>query len=184
MGAVDFRWLRATYMRHMVDDSNEKRLRAEILADAIKELAPQDEQEMYARLTRCMKGLCGIVARGKKAPTLAKKNQQLRARLKRMQTVRADLVAIGSPPDVIEVFDRQLRATGETAFDFSKYISKCMDGRIATVRHGVISHRTGHEDFPHPALGQDFTMITGTTARIDTARDGTVWITGNPPRLK
>jgi hypothetical protein len=164
-----------------------------------------------------MEGL-RATARGKKALTLAKRNQQLRARINRMRRVRADLVAEGSPPGEIEVFDSRLRAvegklypavtpsgpqlndtvacavaiahdllqsagrpvrwtsvhrlasllyegaTGETALDFSKYISKYAAGRIAMVRHGV--------------------MITGTTARIDTARDGIVWITANLPRLK
>jgi hypothetical protein len=208
MGAVDFRWLRATYMRHMADDLNEKRLRAEILADAIKELVPQDEQEMCAQLTRYMKGLRAI-ARGKKAPTLGNINQQRRARLKRMQRVRADLVVIGAPPDSIEAFDRQLRvaesmlnpavppgahqlndtaacavaiardllqgsgrmrwarwcrlasllyegATGETAFDFPKYITKHKEGRFVATPLGI--------------------AITGTTQTV-AMRDGTLWIT-------
>jgi hypothetical protein len=99
-------------IRNMVDNSNEKPPRrpdVEILADAIKELAPQDEQEMRARLTRCIAGL-RATARGKKAPTPAEMNKQLRARLKRMQGVRADLVATGSPKGLIELYDEHCRA--------------------------------------------------------------------------
>jgi hypothetical protein len=79
---------------------------ADILADAIRELAPCDEQER-ARLIRCVEGL-RATARGKKAPTPGKKNKQLRARLNRMQKVRADLIATGSAKDLIERFDEQI----------------------------------------------------------------------------
>jgi hypothetical protein len=82
---------------------------AEILADIIEELAPRDEQE-HQRLTRCMEGLRAI-ARGKKAPTPGKMKEQLRARLKKMQTVKAVLVATEARRDLIEMYDEHLRVT-------------------------------------------------------------------------
>jgi hypothetical protein len=89
---------------------------AEILAD-IKELAPRDEQERK-RLTRCLEGLRAIAhgekaptAHGEKAPTPGEMKQRLRARLKKMQTVKAILVATEARRDLIEMYDEHLRVT-------------------------------------------------------------------------
>ena len=60
----------------------------------------------------------------------------------------------------------------------ASFVWRCLSGATMTPFPHP-SHRTGHEDFPHPALGQDFTPSptarraqAGTGARARSARKG------------
>jgi hypothetical protein len=45
------------------------------------------------------------------------------------------------------------------------FVWRCLSGStVAPFPHPA--HRTGHADFPHPALGQDFHLVTSMTAPV------------------
>jgi hypothetical protein len=85
---------------------------AEITADAIKVLAPRagEYEKRRKLLTKCI-GRMRIIKRvgDAKAPTPAEIKKQLNDRFKRLQAARVDLVAMGSPKELIEAYDSQLR---------------------------------------------------------------------------
>jgi hypothetical protein len=84
---------------------------ADILADALKVLAPRaGEYEKWRKLwTKCMESMRAFKRASGKVPTPFEIMERLNDRCKRLKAARVDLVAMGSPKELIEAYDSQLR---------------------------------------------------------------------------
>jgi hypothetical protein len=87
---------------------------AEILADAIKVVAPRAGEHKKRRelLMKCMEHLRAFRHNYDEMPSPAEFEKQLRERYERMKRVKADLVAPWTrqaPQDFIEMYDKQVR---------------------------------------------------------------------------
>ena len=85
---------------------------ADILADALKVLAPRaGEYEKWRKLfTKCMKSM-RVSKRNadNKIPTPLEDIERLNDCCKRLKAARVDLVAMGSPKELMDAYDSQLR---------------------------------------------------------------------------
>jgi branched-subunit amino acid aminotransferase/4-amino-4-deoxychorismate lyase len=84
---------------------------ADILADALKVLAPRaGEYEKWRKLfTKCMESMRTTKRADGKVPTPLETMERLNDSCKRLRAARVVLVAMGSPKELIEAYDSQLR---------------------------------------------------------------------------
>jgi hypothetical protein len=96
---------------------------AEIVADAIKVLAPRaGEYEKRRKLfTKCMRTM-RVFKRldDVKAPSPPEVMERLDARCKRLKAARVDLVAMGSPKALMAAFDSQLRVAENSLLRYQR----------------------------------------------------------------
>jgi hypothetical protein len=95
----------------------EPRPDADILDDAIGVIAPYNQRDVRARITRFVEGLRRL---GQAPKASAETKNRLRKRLERMQAVRNDLVEMGSPEamkTLLSLYDEQIRVV-ETKIRF------------------------------------------------------------------